>query len=402
MRRDWQAEGRESGPKAGCLWFAQTGHNVCDQAAGLGFRTYWESHRLQDRRLDAYGQSLALFGLPLTASRTETNAAGDTVVTQWFERGRFEWHPGNPTAYKVLLGLLGREVSNGPDVGVITYRHPSAQWSVEYPSDLLHPEDLGNGVTVFISQDRGIVAAVDSYVAEGDAYGNTGEDLRNRARGTLARIYGRPVDEENIVTAPGGRWATGITFTTERGSKGEALYEQRGRAQGSYRVNGFLFGYKADVEESILPRFMAMRFTFRSEAPGTTDLDRARESLALYFTYLNAGRYGEAVAYYGGDYEVLQGWNPYIAPNDHAALFESACRGLISCYKLRRIASEGAVSATEWRFMVEFSNPDGTLFKLGPCCGSTEEEMPTRTQFEYTVKKVNNRFLVMGIPVYVP
>jgi hypothetical protein len=40
----------------------------------------------------------------------ETNANGDTVLTQWFERARFEWHPGNPDAYKVLLGLLGREV----------------------------------------------------------------------------------------------------------------------------------------------------------------------------------------------------------------------------------------------------------------------------------------------------
>jgi hypothetical protein len=41
----------------------------------------------------------------------ETNAAGDTVLTQWFERARFEYHPDKPREFKVLLGLLGNEVS---------------------------------------------------------------------------------------------------------------------------------------------------------------------------------------------------------------------------------------------------------------------------------------------------
>jgi uncharacterized protein YkwD len=39
----------------------------------------------------------------------ETNQAGDRVLTQWFERARFEWHPDRPAEYRVLLGLLGRE-----------------------------------------------------------------------------------------------------------------------------------------------------------------------------------------------------------------------------------------------------------------------------------------------------
>jgi Tol biopolymer transport system component len=32
------------------------------------------------------------------------------VLTQWFERARFEWHPGKPDQFKVLLGLLGNEL----------------------------------------------------------------------------------------------------------------------------------------------------------------------------------------------------------------------------------------------------------------------------------------------------
>ncbi len=106
----WQAEFRESGPRPGCRWFDQTGHNVCNQGGALGFRTCWETHGLQDPRLDRYGKSLALFRLPLTEARMETNSSGDRVLTQWFERARFEWHPHKPDPYKELLGLLGTEV----------------------------------------------------------------------------------------------------------------------------------------------------------------------------------------------------------------------------------------------------------------------------------------------------
>ncbi len=108
--RQWQMEAPANGPKDGCLWFEQTGHNVCDQGPGRGFKSYWQSHGLKDERLDAYRQSLALFGLPLTEAVSETNRSGDTVITQWFERGRFEWHPDKPDAYKVLLGLLTNEL----------------------------------------------------------------------------------------------------------------------------------------------------------------------------------------------------------------------------------------------------------------------------------------------------
>ena len=39
---------------------------------------------------------------------------GQPFLVQWFERARFEWHPDNPTAYRVLLGRLGAEVQNPP------------------------------------------------------------------------------------------------------------------------------------------------------------------------------------------------------------------------------------------------------------------------------------------------
>lgn len=114
LGRDVAGEGRENGPIAGCLWFEATGHNVCDQSGGPDFKTYWQSHGLKQSGLDTYRRSLALFGLPLTAAREEQSANGETLLTQWFERARFEWHPGNPREYRVQLGLLGAELRASP------------------------------------------------------------------------------------------------------------------------------------------------------------------------------------------------------------------------------------------------------------------------------------------------
>jgi len=53
---------------------------------------------------NAYG-GLAVFGYPITEEFVV-----DGVTTQYFERARFEWHPGAwPERFDVLLGLLGDE-----------------------------------------------------------------------------------------------------------------------------------------------------------------------------------------------------------------------------------------------------------------------------------------------------
>lgn len=105
LGRDWQTF-----PKAdpgAPHYFAQTGHAISHEP----FWKYWSSHGLElGERGVTERESLALFGLPISEAAVETNANGDTVLTQWFERARFEYHPNNPDPYKVLLGLLGNEV----------------------------------------------------------------------------------------------------------------------------------------------------------------------------------------------------------------------------------------------------------------------------------------------------
>ena len=125
LGRDHWADGGEPGPQAGCLWFPETRHNVCDQGRGAGFKSYWEANGLRLPGLNAYQRSLALFGLPLTAANPEPGPDGELVVTQWFERARMEWRPGQPARFRVQLGLLGRELRAGGAGGPSTAPAPA-------------------------------------------------------------------------------------------------------------------------------------------------------------------------------------------------------------------------------------------------------------------------------------
>ncbi|HEU4324622.1 MAG TPA: class F sortase [Roseiflexaceae bacterium] len=93
-------------PREGCRFFAETGQNVCGNVLGA-----WRASGLEldGRRGKTEGESLALFGLPLTGLRSERLSDGREYQVQWFERARFELHPQNPPPANVLLGLLGRE-----------------------------------------------------------------------------------------------------------------------------------------------------------------------------------------------------------------------------------------------------------------------------------------------------
>lgn len=105
--RDWT-----SFPKADASaahYFNQTGHAITHEP----FWQYFRNHGLEFDGKQGFSleESLALFGLPLSEATMETNSSGDTVLTQWFERARFEFHPNKPAEYQVLLGLLGKELT---------------------------------------------------------------------------------------------------------------------------------------------------------------------------------------------------------------------------------------------------------------------------------------------------
>jgi len=97
-------------------YFAQTSHAIAPE-----FWEYWSRHGLEfdGRGGTAFGESLALFGVPLSEARIETSPTDrKPYLTQWFERARFEYHPENVgTAHTILLGLLQRELQSSSGSG---------------------------------------------------------------------------------------------------------------------------------------------------------------------------------------------------------------------------------------------------------------------------------------------
>lgn len=133
------------------------------------------------------------------------------------------------------------------------------------------------------------------------------------------------------------------------------------------------------------------------------DIDLARESLINYFELLNKKQYNEATKYHGSGYEVLRDWNPIVDENNYAVLLKNGCEmNGLQCLKIKTILEQQQISATEFKFVVQFANNDGSPFKSGPCCGATEETMPTETDFEFVVKKTDSSYLVTTQPLYVP
>ncbi len=83
-------------PQPGCRYFPETGYNLCEP-----FFTKWSS--VGDK---PGAGNLELYGLPISPLQLKSDANGNTISVQWFERARFELHNSN----EILLGLLGREI----------------------------------------------------------------------------------------------------------------------------------------------------------------------------------------------------------------------------------------------------------------------------------------------------
>jgi hypothetical protein len=73
-----------------------------------GFLDFWRSHG-----------ALAVLGFPTSGAAPDPKVLdknGNQVITQYFERARFEYHPENQAPYTVLLGRLGVEVQQKDQV----------------------------------------------------------------------------------------------------------------------------------------------------------------------------------------------------------------------------------------------------------------------------------------------
>ena len=149
--------------------------------------------------------------------------------------------------------------------------------------------------------------------------------------------------------------------------------------------------------------FLVIATLLAACAPAPASEETAAQTLVTFFDRLNQGQYAEADSLYGGDYETLTNWNPDLDSSDHAALWERGClQNGLQCLTVQSATFKGH-HGDIYIFFVEFSTADGSLFVRGPCCGATETEMPSESNFEFRVAEIAaGQFKVLDMPVYVP
>ena len=120
------------------VFFTQTGHNLSN-----AFLTYWQ-----------HNGGLPVFGYPISEEIAESSPTdGKTYTVQYFERNRFEWHPENPPAYNVQLGLLGVEYARSVSL------NPLARVLLPAPIPRAG-EDLSDSAQLAALVDRSLLPAV--------------------------------------------------------------------------------------------------------------------------------------------------------------------------------------------------------------------------------------------------
>jgi hypothetical protein len=129
----------------------------------------------------------------------------------------------------------------------------------------------------------------------------------------------------------------------------------------------------------------------------------AQHTLINFFNNLNEWKFTEALKYFTINKETRENLDIYNPDGEikHINIIENYCQATLTCLPVI-IVWTTKIDDNEYRYQVQFQKQDGSIFILGPCCGATEEEMPTKDTFEYTVKKINGTFKVITPPLYIP
>lgn len=101
-------------------------------------------------------------------------------------------------------------------------------------------------------------------------------------------------------------------------------------------------------------------------------------------------------------WEGLESFSPREERNNKAKVLENYA-GLTKEATLKaNVVEVKKYSEGKYILTVQFLNSDGSILVEGPCCGATEEQMPSSNKFEYKVKKIDGIFKVITAPLFRP
>ena len=129
----------------------------------------------------------------------------------------------------------------------------------------------------------------------------------------------------------------------------------------------------------------------------------AKDTLVTFFDYLGKNEFEKAVELYEFDngFTLIEELTPAEEQDDKAKVLENFCKAVGTCLEVKVLETKRTTNY-EYSMVVQFIKSDGTFYVFGPCCGATEEQMPSTDKFDYTVKKINGEFKVTTPPLYRP
>jgi hypothetical protein len=138
--------------------------------------------------------------------------------------------------------------------------------------------------------------------------------------------------------------------------------------------------------------------------------EMAKNTLVAFFDYLSKNEFEKALGLFSPDdntdiggfsWEGLADFSLPAERNNKAKVLENYCKATGTCLKAKVLEVKKG-TGDNYDLVVQFLNADGSVFVKGPCCGATEETMPSTSKFDFKVKKINNAFKVLTNPVYIP
>lgn len=135
----------------------------------------------------------------------------------------------------------------------------------------------------------------------------------------------------------------------------------------------------------------------------TDESQKAATTLTTFFDYLNKNEFDKAVSLTDpNDTSFWDAVKIYAQDaKDMPGILKNYCTATQTCLQANVTKITPGANG-EYKLAVQFLNKDGTTYIFGPCCGATEEEMPSVSTFDFTVKKINGIFKVTTPPLYRP
>jgi len=134
-----------------------------------------------------------------------------------------------------------------------------------------------------------------------------------------------------------------------------------------------------------------------------TEEELAKKTLINFFNYLEKGDFNNALKlFHQDDWGELDSFTILSEQGNKAKVLENYCNAVGTCMKAEVLSVTAKKSNVQYSFVVQFIQGDGSVYVFGPCCGATEESMPSQKQFTFEVKKIDGIYKVITPPLYRP